>query len=135
MTVIQDLRTRRRHRGCTPWQLIQLIGRMEQEADDRTCQMLVLATEVDGWKTAHNQLQGQLDEAGIELSGALEDLAAAGRELTQLRAALANATAISAPVGHRDITPGDRPTQPIPLWVAHGIGPVTAVADPGHTAA
>jgi hypothetical protein len=47
VSIVQDLRTRGRHRGKTPWQLVQTIGRLEREADENTCQMVAMATEVD----------------------------------------------------------------------------------------
>lgn len=58
------------------------------------------------------------------------------QELNELRAFKANATAISAPVGQRDVDPDDQPTHPVdvrPLWEALGISPVRAVADTGQT--
>lgn len=70
----------------------------------------------------------QLDAAGIRLSGALWDLEEAQREITSLKAALANATSITPRPATRDIDPDDQPTSPTginvrPLWDALGIVP------------
>lgn len=73
MSLTQDIATKARHRGLTPWQLVQKIGRLEREADTRTCQLVALTTEVDGLKSERDQLEQQLDTAGIELSGERED--------------------------------------------------------------
>ncbi|GGU52161.1 hypothetical protein [Streptomyces lavendofoliae] len=132
MSIAQDLRTRARHRGLTPWQLIQKIGRLEREADSTACQLVAMATEIDGLRRERNELEAQLDDAGIDLSGALEDLRAAEVELRELRAFKANTTAVSAPASTRDIDPGDQPTAPVPLWKAPIAGPVQPVRDPGH---
>ncbi|MGW7053071.1 hypothetical protein [Streptomyces sp. NPDC054887] len=133
MSVAQDLRTRAKHRGFTPWQLVQKIGRLEREADDRTCQLVALTTAIGEFQAERNQLEAQLDTAGIELSGAREDLAAAHRELTELRAFKANVTAVDSPTGHRDIDPDDQPTHPAGINVTtlrEALGPVV---DPGQT--
>ncbi|KOU17057.1 hypothetical protein [Streptomyces sp. WM6349] len=81
-------------------------------------------------RLAHDrqQLERQLDAAGIELSGLRLDLEEAQQELTELRAALANATSVTAPAAVRNIDPGDLPTSPTginvrPLWDALGIVP------------
>lgn len=76
----------------------------------------------------------QRDEASIVAACMQSEYDLLAAEVTALKAQLANATAISAPAGRRDVDPDDQPTQPIPvrtLWDAHGIGPVTAVTDPG----
>lgn len=114
MTIAQDLRTRARHRGLTPWQLVQKIGRLEREADERTCQLVAMATDIDGLKAERNELEAQLDAAGIELSGARLDLEAAERELVELRAFRDNALAVTVPPMERDTSDGaDQATQPI----------------------
>ncbi|MEV0779237.1 hypothetical protein [Streptomyces sp. NPDC050428] len=124
MSIVQDLRTRARHRGRTPFQLIQKVGRLERENDGMACQLVGLTTEVGELLVARNQLERQLDEAGIELSGARQDLAEQETELVALRAFKANVLAVSVPtVGDREVTPDDRPTEPAgidvrPLWDA-----------------
>jgi chromosome segregation ATPase len=121
-------RGRGQHRGKTAPQL-------RRELDKALCDLVALATRLYEVTADRNQLEAQLDEAGIDLSGALHDLETAQRELTAVKAQLANATAISAPAGRRDVADGDQPTQPIPvltLQQAHGIGPVLPVRDPGH---
>ncbi|WP_432027406.1 hypothetical protein [Streptomyces sp. 1222.5] len=133
MSITQDLRTRAKHRGKTPWQLVQTIGRLERQADVRECELVGLATRVSELYAERNQLEQQLDEAGIELSGAREDLRQAREELAAYRAAEANATRVDVPPMVRDTSdPADQATAPIdvrPLWEALGVGPVT---DPGR---
>ncbi|MGW5173205.1 hypothetical protein ACWERY_02405 [Streptomyces sp. NPDC004082] len=114
MSIAQDLLTRAKHRGYTPWQLVQKIGRLEREANDYTCQLVALATEVDELHAERDQMERQLDEAGIDLSSALDDLRIAKAEtaraleaLTATQARLANATAVSDLPQHVS-------TQPIP---------------------
>lgn len=68
-----------RHRGKTPAQL-------RAELDEADCKLIELATEIDQLKAARDQLEQQLDEAGIELSGALEDLRAAKQSIRHLDA-------------------------------------------------
>ncbi|MFJ3812227.1 hypothetical protein ACIPWE_38430 [Streptomyces sp. NPDC090073] len=133
MSITQDLRTRRKHRGKTPWQLVQTIGRLERQADARECELVGLATRVSELYAERNQLEQQLDEAGIELSGAREDLRQVREQLAAYRAAEANAHRVDVPPMVRDTSdPADQATAPIdvrPLWEAIGIGPVT---DPGR---
>lgn len=76
----------------------------------------------------NGRLERQLDAAGIELSGARWDLEEAQREITSLKAALANATSVTPRPAVRDIAPDDQPTSPTginvrPLWDALGIVP------------
>ncbi|MGW1015638.1 hypothetical protein [Streptomyces niveus] len=124
MSIVQDLRTRARHRGLTPFQLIQKIGRLERENDGMACQLVALTTEIGELLAERNQLEQQLDTAGIELSGAREDLAEQNAELAALRAFKANTLAITVPAtGSRDIETGEQPTEPAginvrPLWDA-----------------
>jgi chromosome segregation ATPase len=70
-----------RHRGKTPAQL-------RADLDQATCELVGLATEIDDLKAARSHLEGQLDEAGIDLSGAREDLALAREEIRQLEEAV-----------------------------------------------
>ncbi|MFF4791912.1 hypothetical protein ACFY2M_19585 [Streptomyces sp. NPDC001276] len=74
MSLAQDLRTRRRHRGMTPWQLIQKIGRLEQEADESTCRIVELATENDGLRADRSELEAQLRRQAIQASEAIRQL-------------------------------------------------------------
>ena len=143
MTIVQDLRTRAKHRGLTPWQLVQKIGRLEREADDTTCQMVAMATEIDELRAERTRLEGDFDQAAIDYSGVLQDrdewrdkaLALQARFGTQI-AAEANANRVTVPPMVRDTTAiEDQATGPIPvkaLWDALGVGPTTAVTDPGH---
>ena len=96
---------------------------LRRDLDTATCHIVGLATEIDTLTAANQLLEAQLDEAGIELSGARLDLEQAAAELLALRAFKANVTAVSVPAGERDIDPGDQPTQPVdvrPLWDALG---------------
>ncbi len=88
MALLQDVRTKARHRGLTPWQLVQKIRRLEQEADETTCKVIELTTEVDELKAERTRLEGDFDKAAIDLSGAREDLALAREEIRQLEAAV-----------------------------------------------
>lgn len=141
MTITQDLRTRRKHRGKTPWQLVQTIGRLEREADATTCHMVVMATEIDELRADRNQMAEELDKAAIDYSNLLGDrdewreqaLALWDRFGPQI-AAEENATAVTVPPGYRDTSdPADQATQPIdvkPLWEAFRLGAVTVVDNP-----
>jgi uncharacterized coiled-coil DUF342 family protein len=102
VSVAQDLRTRAKHRGLTPWQLIQKIGRLEREADKRTCQLVAMATEIDELRAERNQLEQDFDRAAVDYATALDDLRIARSEtartqeaLIATKALLANATAVS----------------------------------------
>ncbi|MFJ2961230.1 hypothetical protein ACIPIC_02835 [Streptomyces collinus] len=102
MSVVQDLRTRAKHRGFTPWQLIQKIGRLEREADAKDCDLVAMATRIAELTAERNQLEEQLDTAAVDYSTALDDLRIARNEtartqeaLTATKAQLANATAVS----------------------------------------
>lgn len=144
MSIAQDLRTRRKHRGKSPWQLVQTIGRLEREADDRTCQMVAMATEIDELRADRNQKAEELDKAAIDYSNLLGDrdewreqaLALWERFGPQI-AAEENATATSVPPSYRDTSdPADQATQPIdvkPLWEAFRLGTVTVVDNPDAT--
>lgn len=68
-----------RHRGKTPAQL-------RAELDEADCLLIGLATEIDEARRGRNEVEAQLDTAGIELSGAREDLAVARQTITQLEA-------------------------------------------------
>ncbi|MCW7941613.1 hypothetical protein AAW14_06075 [Streptomyces hygroscopicus] len=143
MSITQDLRTRARHRGKTPWQLVKTIGRLEREADDNTCQMVAMATEIDTLTADRNRLAAQLDETVIahqatidelieERDGLAAELAALKRRFAADIAIEANAYRIDVPqIGHRDTSAiEDQATTPIdvkPLWQALGIGTVTTV--------
>jgi uncharacterized coiled-coil DUF342 family protein len=102
VSIAQDLRTRAKHRGFTPWQLIQKIGRLEREADKRTCQLVAMATEIDELRAERDQLEQDFDKAAIDYAAALDDLRIARGEtaraleaFTATKAQLANATAVS----------------------------------------
>lgn len=150
MVLLQDVRTKARHRGLTPWQLVQKIRRLEQGLDETTCKVIELATENDVLKAERNRLEGDFDQAAIDLSGAREDLRAAEDEIAYLRkrlapflAAEANETAVTVPPMHRDTSDGaDQATEPIDvrdLRARFAEGPVVtlhpspqAAVDPAH---
>ncbi|MFF9309992.1 hypothetical protein ACF1BS_03685 [Streptomyces sp. NPDC014748] len=136
MSIAQDLRTRRKHRGKTPWQLVQKIGRLEREADQATCQMVAMATEIDGLTAGYARLEGDFDRAAVDYSTALDDLRQAREEIDRLRAELANSTAVTVPPMIRDTSAiEDQATAPIdvrPLWAARDAGLLGPVLDPGH---
>lgn len=124
MSIVQDVRTRRRHRGLTPWQLVQKIGRLEREADTRDCQLIGLSTENTELLDELNQLRDDFDRAAIDYSAALEDLRTLRQENARLRADLANRRAITVPPMERDTSAiEDQATAPAgvdvkPLWAA-----------------
>ncbi|NED31027.1 hypothetical protein [Streptomyces sp. SID8499] len=143
MSITQDLRTRRKHRGKTPWQLVQTIGRLEREADAATCQMVAMATEIDGLKAANARLEADFDQAAIDYSTALDDLRQArdendrlAAELAAMKATEANATAVTVPPMVRDTSVvEDQATGPIDvraLWEARDAGLLGPVLDPGR---
>lgn len=145
MSISQDLRTRRKHRGKSPWQLVQTIGRLEREADEATCQMVAMATQVDELTADRNQLARKLDEAAIahqatidelttERDGYAEELTALKRRFAAQIAVEANTHRVTVPPMYRDTSdPADQATQPIdvkPLWEAFRLGTVTGVNNP-----
>jgi uncharacterized coiled-coil DUF342 family protein len=73
VSIFDTLVAHGRHRKLSRLELVEKVGQLEHEADNRTCQLVGLATEIDELKAERNQLQDQLDEAGIDLSGARED--------------------------------------------------------------
>lgn len=141
MSILDTVRAYTDCRGLTRRQVIQLVGRLRQEADDTVCRMIAMATEIDELKADRRQLEDQLDQAGIDRSGSLEDLRVAKAEaaralaaLTATEAKLANATAQSQLPQHIS-------TQPVPTVrqrfesgpVVHvGVSPLAAVTNPGH---
>jgi peptidoglycan hydrolase CwlO-like protein len=142
VSIAQDLRTRARHRGKTPWQLVKLVGRLERQADENTCQMVAMATEIEELKAGQAEMADELDKAAIDYDELLDDRNAWRDEALALRArfgdqiaAEANANAVTVPPMVRDTSdPEDQATVPVPIVVrtlqqAHCIGPVT---DPGR---
>lgn len=88
MALLQDVRTKAKHRGLTPWQLVQKIRRLEQEANTAACEVIELTTEVGELTAERTRLEGDFDKAAIDLSGVREDLALAREEIRQLEAAV-----------------------------------------------
>lgn len=142
MSLLQDVRAKARHRGRTPWQLVQKIGRLEREADDAACRMVAMATEIDELKAERNQLAEELDTARGDLAVVREDrddwrdeaLALKARFSAQL-AAEANANRITVPPMHRIGADQETAPQGIdvrPLWAARDAGLLGPVTDPGR---
>ena len=126
MSLSQDLATKAKHRGLTPWQLVQKIGLLERALDRAKCDGMDLATRESELTHERNELADRLDQVVIELGDTHVALASQTSELLELRAFKANTLAITAPAGRRDIDPGDAPTHPQgidvrPLWEALGI--------------
>lgn len=163
MTLAQDLKTRGKHRGLTPWQLVQKIGRLErdvrklqQEADKVT----PMAARLDEQAMAIDSLRGQLDiaksikdtvnakaerfdEAESRADTAEQMLAGQTAELYELRAFRDNATAVTLPPAERDTSEvEDQATAPEgidvrPIWEAAAaglLGPVVQVSVSGASA-
>lgn len=149
MSILQDLRTRGRHRGKTPWQLVQTIGRLERDADRLTCQIVELATENDELRADRNRIEGEREQEAIAYQAAVDELTeerdALHYEVRRMRdrfgpqmAAEANATRVTVPPMVRDTSAlEDQATEPQgidvrSLWAAAEAGLLRAVTDPGR---
>jgi len=121
MSTLTTARTAAKHRRKSHTELYAEIARLERENEQLACAYTKLAAQ-------YLIQQDELDQAGIDVSGALEDkrvaevradLAERQRheehvELTRLRARVANLDPWRLPgVGTRDVDPGDEATQPI----------------------
>ncbi|MET8113731.1 hypothetical protein [Streptomyces prasinus] len=145
MSITQDIRTRARHRGKTPWQLVKTIGRLEREADETTCQMVELATENDRLRADRNRISAQYEEQAVANGATIDRLTVHRnellRELTALKArfgpviaAEANASAITVPPMARIGADQDTIPQGIDvttLQAAAAAGLLKPVTDPG----
>jgi hypothetical protein len=136
-SLIPGLRGTGSHRGKTPAQL-------RRELDAALCDLSALATRVGELTVERNQLEGQLDEAGIDLSGARHDLRIAGQEQKRLQDAIraweakwANAFPVSVQAP-RDLRPADdRPTVPTDVSsvrAVHRVIPITERPDAANPA-
>ena len=146
MSITQDIRTRAKHRGKTPWQLIQTIGRLEREADATACQMVAMATENDELRADRNRIAAEFDEQALAHQATVDRLTVHRDELltevTALKerfgpelAAEANANAIDVPPMARIGADQETVPQGIdvrPLWAARDAGLLGPVTDPGH---
>jgi hypothetical protein len=124
MSLLTTVRSAARHRGRSPAQL-------REELDQANASL-------DELGRAYLTVVEQLDQAGIDLSGALEDIRVAherntelcvanealSEENRELTARLANLDPYrNLAIGTRDVDPGDSPTEPIDvraLRAAHG---------------
>jgi multidrug resistance efflux pump len=122
------LRILGRHRGKTPAQL-------RAELDQADCTLIGLATEVDSLQAERDQLERQLDQAGIDLSGTLDDLRAAKQLVRHLKA-LVHLRDQQIDDLTRKVDTGVKAehviaqTQPIPVPLHQS--PLAAVTDPGN---
>ena len=73
MTLLDTVRAHGKHRKATRLELVEKVGRLERELADRESLLREAATTLGETIGERNQLQDQLDEAGIELSGERED--------------------------------------------------------------
>ena len=73
MTILDTVRAHGKHRKATRLELVEKVGRLERELAERESLLRAAAAELGQVVGERNQLQDQLDEAGIELSGARED--------------------------------------------------------------
>ncbi|MFE6127488.1 hypothetical protein ACFQ6Q_04310 [Streptomyces sp. NPDC056437] len=151
MSLNMPWRTKAKHRGAsvlvgqTPTQLKQEIGRLKRALDRAKCDGMDLATQNAELRAKGSERDARFEQFAVDYAVLLEakqrleaDNARLQGQLTETQAALANATAISAPAGVRDIDPDDQPTHPQgihvqPLWDAAAAGLLGAVADPGQT--
>lgn len=89
--------------------------------------------ELHCWWQYAEKKAGDAETVVVCQAGELDDLrdqlAGLQRELRETRAALANATAVHVPAGHRDVPDGDRATQPIPSG-EHWTNPARPAAGP-----
>lgn len=155
MSIAQDIRTRRKHRGKTPWQLVQEIGRLEREADKGACHLMEKTTEIDELKVQRNQLAAELDETRTDAQRAAEDDARQIRDLRRQVADLTRKLDVGVKAEHVIAKTQELDTdeirrqcvKPVPLHQspmaadAGLLSPVVCIsaagasADPGHVAA
>lgn len=113
MSVLDRVRVRGAHRRKTPAQLAR-------ELDAAKCTIIRLATDIVELTAERNQLEAAVDDAAIELSGAIYDAdeqAGINEQLTSelhvLRAKVATDDAIDVPPMIRDTdNPADQATHP-----------------------
>jgi hypothetical protein len=118
MSILTSSHARGKHRS-SPAELRAEVARLKAEREEFTCHFAELGR-------TYLQTRDLLDQAGIDLSGALDDVRAAEErateaerlrdeehaELVALRARVANLDPFHVPViGHRDIDPSDQPTE------------------------
>lgn len=136
MSALQDLRTRRKHRGKTPFQLVQEVGRLERVLDERDCELVAKATTLAELEQQCNRLAGELDQTRIEAQRIAEQDA---RQIKELRRQVADLTrkvdiGVNAEhvIGKTQAMDADEIrahcTQPKQLWQP----PMAAVTNPGH---
>lgn len=73
MSILDTVRAHGKHRQLSRGELLAKVGRLERELAARDSLLLEAATTLGETTAERNQLQAQLDEAGIELSGQRED--------------------------------------------------------------
>lgn len=113
MSLLDIARAPGRHRGLSPAQLLRKIGRLERAVTRAKFTAITYATEATDLRAERDQLEQQLDDAGIKISGLLLDLDRARNEGIRLKAALDNATSVHVSAGIRNIDADDQPTHPI----------------------
>ncbi|MYY79693.1 MULTISPECIES: hypothetical protein [unclassified Streptomyces] len=117
-----------RHRGKTPAQL-------RAELDEAICIGLDQQTLIDELTAERTRLEAQLDAAGIELSGAREDLRAARKQIRHIEAIVMLRDRKIDDL-QRKIDVGVKAehviaaTQPVPVLPLHA-SPQAAVTNPG----
>ncbi|GGV46208.1 hypothetical protein [Streptomyces spectabilis] len=147
MSRLPRLRSLGRHRGKTPTQL-------RGELDDAYRTIAASFAEIRKLRAGTTELEAQLDQAGIDVSGALHDLRTTRTQVGQLQervrletqradglkqqlapylAAEANAAAVRVPPVYRDTSdPDDQATEPIQaLTLQQAFGST----DPAHVPA
>jgi hypothetical protein len=109
-------------------------------ADDFFAVLLNDVTVTNAAWEQEKQLRGEAEEAAAQMRMDRDEWMAEALRLRALlapyKAAEANAHRVDVPAMERDTShPADQATAPIdvrPLWDALGVGPTTAVTDPGH---
>lgn len=128
---VPGLKGTAKHRGKSGLQL-------QRELADAERRIAALAAGIDQISAERNHLEAQLDEAGIELSGARHDLHVAHKEQERMGDALrawearwANAHPINVPAPRDVRADDDRPTTPHGIDVSsiRAIHPVIPIAE------
>ncbi|GAA0453792.1 hypothetical protein ACFQ2B_27625 [Streptomyces stramineus] len=80
MNPFSAARSLARHRGKSSTQL-------RHECDELTCQLIAATTQIGQLTRERNVLEAELDQAAIDISGALQDKADAEAELARIKRA------------------------------------------------
>ncbi|MFE4420369.1 hypothetical protein [Streptomyces sp. NPDC056817] len=144
---LTDLRARAKHRKKSRSELVQKIGQLEREADESTCRIVALASEIDDLTTANdeltaerNRLEAQLRRQAVQAGEVIRQLEKVVRLRDRQIDDLQRKVTIGVRAEHviaktQELDPEEirkhcTQTRVMTLQQAHCIGPVT---DPGRT--